>query len=48
MTITIMDLPTEEEEKILIEELRKTFDVSTPHDYSSSKFKILTNIFRKA
>ena len=28
MTITIMDLPTKEEEKILIEEMRKTFDVS--------------------
>lgn len=28
MTITIMDLPTEEEEKTLIEEMRKTFDVS--------------------
>lgn len=28
MTITIMDLPTEEEEKSLIEEMRKTFDVS--------------------
>lgn len=28
MTITIMDLPTEEEERILIEEMRKTFDVS--------------------
>ena len=28
MTITIMDLPTEEEEKIMIEEMRKTFDVS--------------------
>lgn len=28
MTITIMDLPTEDEEKILIEEMRKTFDVS--------------------
>jgi dynactin 4 len=27
MTITIMDLPTEDEEKILIEEMRKTFDV---------------------
>lgn len=29
MTITIMDLPTEEEEKILIEEMRKTFEVSS-------------------
>lgn len=28
MTITIMDLPTEEEENVLIEEMRKTFDVS--------------------
>lgn len=28
MTITIMDLPTEEEEKILIEDMRKTFEVS--------------------
>lgn len=27
MTVTIMDLPTEEEEKILIEELRRTFAV---------------------
>lgn len=27
MNITIMDLPSEEEEKILIEEQRKTFDV---------------------
>lgn len=30
MTITIMDLPTAEEEKIMIEEMRKTFDVSFP------------------
>jgi dynactin 4 len=29
MTITIMDLPTEEEEKIIIEDMRKTFDVSS-------------------
>ena len=28
MNITIMELPTEEEEKILIEDMRKTFDVS--------------------
>jgi dynactin 4 len=28
MTITIMELPTEEEEKIIIEDMRKTFDVS--------------------
>lgn len=29
MTITIMDLPTEDEEKIVIEEMRKTFEVSS-------------------
>ena len=28
MTITVMDLPTAEEEKSMIEEMRKTFDVS--------------------
>lgn len=28
MTVTIMDLPTEEEEKAIIEEMRKNFDVS--------------------
>lgn len=41
MTITIMDLPTEDEEKILIEEMRKTFDVSRQALLSHRRFNFL-------
>lgn len=38
MTLTIMELPTEEEEKEMIDELRKTFDVSFGNEKMSKDY----------